>query len=50
MAEELTDFFSTDFNNWNFNIMNNNPDFDPYNNKKTTDPFGYNLCKCKYSH
>jgi hypothetical protein len=41
MAEEF-EFFSTDFNNWNFNAMINNPDFDPYNN---LDPFGYNLYK-----
>jgi len=33
MAEEF-EFFSTDSNNLNFNIMINNPDFDPYNNNK----------------
>ena len=37
MAEEF-EFFSTDSNNWNFNIMINNPDHDPYNNNKKLDP------------
>ena len=31
MAEEF-DFFSTNPDNWNFNIMINTPDFDPHNN------------------
>ena len=44
MAEEF-EFFSTDSNHWNFNIMINNPDFDSYNTKQKLDPFGYNLYK-----
>jgi len=31
------EFFSTDFNNWNFDNLINKPDFDPYNNKKKLD-------------
>ena len=34
MSEDLTGFFSTDFNNWNYNEMINNPGVDPYNNQK----------------
>ena len=45
MAEDLIDFFSTDFNNWNFDNLINKPDFDPYNNKKKLDPFDYILYK-----
>ncbi len=44
MAEEF-EFFSTDSNNWNFNIMINNPDHNPFNNNQKLDPFGYNLYK-----
>ena len=45
MAEDLTDFFSTDSNNWNFSEMTNKPSVDPYDNKKKLDPFGYHLMK-----
>ncbi len=45
MAEEF-EFFSTDSSIWNYNIMINNSDHDPYNNNKKLDPFGYNLYKC----
>ena len=43
MSEDL-EFFSTDFNNWNYNEMINKPGIDPYNNKRL-DPLGYNLKK-----
>ena len=33
MSEDL-DFFSTDFNNWNYNEMFIKPDIDPFNNNK----------------
>ena len=39
------EFFSTDFNNWNFDNLINKPDFDPYNNKEKLDPFDYILYK-----
>jgi hypothetical protein len=42
MAKEF-EFFSTDPNNWNYIAMINNSDFDPYNNNKKLDPFGYNI-------
>jgi hypothetical protein len=42
MAEDLDDYFSTDFFNWNYNEMINKPGLDPYNNKKKLDPFGFN--------
>jgi hypothetical protein len=41
MAQDLTDFFSTDFNNLNDNEFINKTGFDPYNNEKKLDPFGY---------
>ena len=44
MAEEFG-FFSTDSSIWNYNIMINNPDHDPYTNNKKLDPFSYNLMK-----
>jgi len=44
LAEEF-ELFSTDSNNWKYNIMINNPDHDPYNNDKKLDPFGYYLYK-----
>ncbi len=34
MAEDLTDFCSTDINNWNYNEFINIPGIDPYNNNK----------------
>ena len=34
MAQDLIDFFSTDFNNCNYNKFMNKKGFDPYNNKK----------------
>jgi hypothetical protein len=39
MSEEF-EFFSTDFNNWNFNNMINKPGLDPFNNNKKLDQFG----------
>ena len=39
MSENF-DFFSTDFNNWNYNEMMNKPSTDPYNKNKKSDPFG----------
>ena len=30
MSEHLNDFFSADFNNWNYNEMINKPGLDPY--------------------
>ena len=33
MAEDLNDFFSTDFNNWNYNEFINTTNADPYNKK-----------------
>ena len=45
MAEDLNDYFSTDFNNWNYNEFINKKGFDPYNNKKKLYPFGYDLSK-----
>jgi len=33
MSEDL-EFFSTDFNNWNYNEFTNKPGIDPYNNTK----------------
>ena len=44
MSEDL-EFFSTDFNNWNYNEFINKPGIDPDNNEKKLDPFGYNLMK-----
>ena len=38
MCEEF-EFFSTDVNNCNYNIMIKNPDCDPFNNKTKLDPF-----------
>jgi hypothetical protein len=38
MSEDLTDFFSTDSNNWNYNEMINKPSIDPYNNNKSKIP------------
>ena len=43
MSEDL-EFFSTDFNNWNYNEFINKSGVDPYNKKKL-DPFGCNLLK-----
>jgi hypothetical protein len=34
MAEDLNDFFSTDFNNWNYNEFINTTNADPYNKKR----------------
>ena len=45
MSEDLNDFFNTDPDKWNYSEMINKPGFDPYNNKKKLDPFGYNLMK-----
>ena len=45
MSEDLNDFFNTDPDKWNYNEMINKPGFDPYNNKKKLDPFGYSLMK-----
>ncbi len=45
MAEDLNDYFSTDFNNCNYNKFMNKKGFDPYNNKKKLYQFGYNLSK-----
>ena len=42
---EYFEFFSNDFNNWNYNEMQTKPDIDPFNNNKKLDPFGYNLYK-----
>jgi hypothetical protein len=41
---ECLEFFSTDFNNWNYNEFINKSGVDPYNKKKL-DPFGCNLLK-----
>jgi len=42
---EYFEFFSNDFNNWNYNERLTKPDIDPFNNNKKLDPFGYNLYK-----
>ena len=42
MSED-SEFFSNDFNNWNYNEMLKKPGIDPFNNNKNLDPFGYNL-------
>ena len=34
MAEDLNDYFSTDFNNWNYNEFINTPNADPYNKNR----------------
>ncbi len=47
MSEGLTQFFSNDFNNWNYNEFINKPGVDFYNNNKKLDPFCYNLMKNK---
>jgi hypothetical protein len=43
MSEDF-EFLITEFNNWNFNVINK-PGIDPFNNKEKLDPFGYNLFK-----
>ncbi len=45
MAEDLTDFFNTDINNWNYNEFINKPGIAPYNIITKLDHFGYNLMK-----
>ena len=42
MAQELDDFFCTDFNNWNYNEMINKPDIDPDNKKRKINISGNN--------
>ena len=44
MSEDLTDFLSTDSNDWKFNEMINKPGLDAYNKKKLHQ-FDYNLKK-----
>jgi hypothetical protein len=44
MSDEF-EFFRTDSNNWNYDIMINNPGFDLFINNKKPHPFNYILCK-----
>jgi hypothetical protein len=44
MAEDLTDFFCADTNNWNYTECINKPGVDPYNNQNI-DLLSYNLNK-----